>query len=355
MLISQISAFFSVAEKKARSVISGALLLLSSPRDLPRNLWLLARYLSNVQLRRKNLVVLVRGGGLGDLTCLLASVPGLKERHPNSWLAVISPPGCWRLAASTGLVDVTADMHSFFAVFVERACASSRYYRPWLPDEHDPPKPQVLHLADEFARAVGVSPDPFAVHLRIPSGARRRMLRRLREINPGQHPVVVFHPGPTWPVREWPSARWNALAELISARTPSVIIKVGTDLDSMRRVRPTAPIPNAVDWTNELDVTEIAALLDQASVFVGIDSGPLHIAGVLATPSVALFGPVSAKFRMHPRAQATVVTGGVSCLGCQHNPAGPLHWRTGCPHNIACMHEIRVEEVFKALAPYIER
>jgi len=70
------------------------------------------------------------------------------------------------------------------------------------------------------------------------------------------------------------------------------MIKIGTDLDSMGRVRSPEPIPNAIDWTNQLDVSETAALLELASVFVGIDSGPLHVAGILGLPAVVVVNKV---------------------------------------------------------------
>jgi ADP-heptose:LPS heptosyltransferase len=131
------------------------------------------------------------------------------------------------------------------------------------------------------------------------------------------------------------------------------MIKIGTDLDSLGRMRPFAPIPNAVDWTNQLDVSETAALLEQASAIVGIDSGPLHIAGVLGVPAVGLFGPIFGHLRLHPQARATIVSGSVDCLGCHHMPTGQLHWKTGCPHDIVCMREITAKDVFTAVVPHI--
>lgn len=340
----------ALADKYLRRTGNGALLLFGRPRELPRNIGLLARYLWHVQIRRKGLVVLVRTGGLGDLICALASVPGLKDRYPNSWLVVICPPGCRRLAASSGLSDASDDdPWGFFHVFVNRMCSPSRYYHPVLPDECDPPRPQLLHLADEFASALRVVPDPASVRVTASKRVRRRMRRRLREINPHHYPLVVLHPGPSWPVREWPAPRWNELADLISAKTSAVMIKIGTDLDSSGQVRPGSPIPGVVDWVNKLDVLEITALLQEASAFVGINSGPLHIAATLGVPAVALFGAISGKLRLHPHTRAVIVTGDVGCLGCNHTPAGARHWRTGCPHDIACMQQIDAETVFAAL------
>ena len=285
------------------------------------------------------------------MICVLASIPGLRHRHPNSWLLLITPPGCGQLAASSGLPDATAEADSFVGKIMMLYCPSfSCYYCPVLHDEYTPPHPQVRHLADEFACALNVTADLSAVTVRVPGHARGRLTRQLLKVNPARRPVVVLHPGPSWPVREWPAQRWCELADIISARTRAMMIKIGTDLDSLGRVRPCAPIPNTVDWTNQLGVIEIAALLEQASVFVGIDSGPLHIAGVLGVPAVGLFGPVSANLRLHAHARATIVAGKVDCLECHHSPTGHLHWKTGCPNHIACMREITAKDVFAAVA-----
>jgi ADP-heptose:LPS heptosyltransferase len=319
------------------------------PRDLPRDALLAAQYVWNVKVRRKDLVAVLRLGGVGDLACVLASIPGLRKRHPNSWLVLITPPACWQIAASSGLADVTADRDGFLHRLAERAYSAGCYYRPLLPDERSPPEPRTLHLADEFARALGVTADLSRVGLRTPDRVRQRLTRRLREVNPDRRPMIVLHPGPTWPVREWPTERWHELAHLVSRNTSAVTVKIGTDTDSMGRLRPLAAFPDVVDWTNQLDVTETVALLEQADALVGIDSGPLHIAGILGLPAVALFGPTFSHLTLHPRSRATVITGDVDCLGCHHAPDGQLHWRTGCPHNIACMNAISAEDVFTAL------
>lgn len=320
----------------------------------PRNLWLLVRCCWEVGLRRKQLVVLERRGGLGDLICLLASVAGLRRRHPDAWLVLIAPLGCWPIAASSGLVDAAADALGVFHLFLQAVCPAERYYRPLLPDESSPPAPQLRHLTEEFAGALGVAADFSGVSVAAPPRVRRHIARWLRKVNPGSRPIVVLHPGPAWPVREWPAASWRELAILAGARLPACLIKIGMSRDSMWRRRPTPALPGVVECSDRMRPIELVALLEQASAFVGIDSGPLHVAAALGVPSVALFGPTSGALRLHPRAQATILSGAVGCLGCHHEPTGPLHWRTGCPHNIACMRQVGAAEVCARLIATLE-
>jgi ADP-heptose:LPS heptosyltransferase len=233
---------------------------------------------------------------------------------------------------------------------IKKIVAPQFYLVPRLPDEQTPPTPQTLHLAEEFARAVSVNTDFLSVNFKAPKRVKRRIARRLQIVNPLKLPVVVLHPGPSWRVREWPSDRWGELGTKIFSTRSAVMIKIGTDVGSDLLVRQAASIPAACDWVNSLEVIEFVALLEQASAFVGIDSGPLHIATAMGVPSVALFGPTNGRLRVHPRAKTIFVTGEVSCLGCHHAFPAHLHWRSGCPNNIACMEGITSDHVLDALS-----
>jgi ADP-heptose:LPS heptosyltransferase len=261
----------------------------------------------------------------------------------------ICPTDCRRLAEYTGLCDVASNAGSPFNRFIRKACSPSLLYRPTNPDERNPPEPQLRrHLAEEAAEVMRVTADPWSVKFAIPVSLRDRTIERIREVNPKRLPLVIIHVGPSWPVREWPMERWPEFIERLSAATDVVVIQIGTDLDSYQRTVKRSRIRGAIDWVNQLDLAEIAALLEQASLFVGIDSGPIHIATTLGIPTIGLFGPTIGELRVHPRARSVILHGGTPCLGCHHNSPGPTHWRTGCPHDIDCMKGISVDRALAA-------
>jgi ADP-heptose:LPS heptosyltransferase len=71
----------------------------------------------------------------------------------------------------------------------------------------------------------------------------------------------------------------------------------------------------------DFDLAELKALVERASLFIGGDSGPLHVAATTSTPIVALFGPTLAE-RSHPwRSRAirseSVALNGLSCRPCE--------------------------------------
>jgi ADP-heptose:LPS heptosyltransferase len=264
-------------------------------------------------------------------------------------MVIICPPGTSPLAVSTNLADAASDANSFFHWFITRSVWRPINYRPRLPDEFKPARPQRLHLSEEFAAALNVSSDPQTVHVSATSSARKAVARRLAYANPDGRKIVVIHPGPTWPVREWPLSSWTHLVDMITAALPVIVIQIGDDYDYLTRSQRPLHIAGAVNWVNHLTLMETVALLERTAAFIGIDSGPLHIATVLGVPTTGLFGPIDARLRVHPRARTIVVTGTADCLGCHHAASGPVHWRSGCPNDIVCMRSIVPEKVFCAI------
>jgi ADP-heptose:LPS heptosyltransferase len=305
-------------------------------------------------LARKRAVVLVEfDGSMGDLVCFFSSLSGLRARHAGCCLIVVVQRDYVELVRCTGLVDFAAVRYGFFHLFARRLCRPGLAYWPTAAagkesevKDYNPP----VHTILDFARIMGVEAHPEAVFLRAPEGLRRRMQRRLAEVKREGRPLVVFHLGPTWAVKEWPEESWRALGERLEARLQVRAVQIGTEASASALHAHAVPrLPFAVDWVNRLTIMESVAVLEQSRLFVGIDSGPLHLATTLGIPTIGLFGPVHGPYRAHPRARFTCLTADVPCLGCHHNAAGPLHWRTGCPYDIRCMKEIVVETVLGAI------
>jgi ADP-heptose:LPS heptosyltransferase len=116
---------------------------------------------------------------------------------------------------------------------------------------------------------------------------------------------------------------------------------VGADTHASARILGT------VDCVGAFGLTETAGIIEQINLFIGIDSGLLHIAGAVATPSIGLFGAVDPEKRLGCETPSIAIASGVPCLGCHHrNPR--LHWMENCAKDILCMKNIVPEMVFQA-------
>lgn len=106
----------------------------------------------------------------------------------------------------------------------------------------------------------------------------------------------------------------------------------------------------AIDLSGHLTVQELGAFLETCSLFIGNDSGPMHVAAAVGTPVVALFGPgvpeKTAPF-VDP-AQYIAVTKRYHCAPCRQKffkECQPS--RSGKPY---CLEDISVNEVFEAVS-----
>jgi len=104
---------------------------------------------------------------------------------------------------------------------------------------------------------------------------------------------VVIHPGSGSREKCWPAGRFVELAERLTSAGRRVRFCVGeTELDRVDRAT-LASFEAVAPVERPADLVQLASLLQSADVFVGNDSGPSHLAGILGNATVALFGPAS--------------------------------------------------------------
>ena len=81
----------------------------------------------------------------------------------------------------------------------------------------------------------------------------------------------------------------------------------------------------------DLSLAEVRALVSRAALYVGGDSGPLHVAATTGTPIVALFGPTlaarSAPWRSRSRLTLAVDAGPLACRPCDQRRCEPGDFR----------------------------
>ena len=131
-----------------------------------------------------------------------------------------------------------------------------------------------VHTAEHLASAM------FYLGAPIRDIPRANLGQALPSANPAA-PYAVLHPFSTSPDKTWPAPNFAAIAEHLdrTGLSPVIIGGPADDFSPYRRWRTIAGAP----------LTEIKFLLSSASIFVGNDSGPAHIAAAFGTPVVVIF------------------------------------------------------------------
>jgi heptosyltransferase-1 len=105
----------------------------------------------------------------------------------------------------------------------------------------------------------------------------------------GSSQVVILNPGAGWAAKQWPTERYGEVAKELSRDGLIPVINYGPGEDEVARAAEAASDGTAVAMS--CSVSELVALTRRARLFVGGDTGPLHLAAALKVPVVALFGP----------------------------------------------------------------
>ncbi|MBD3349125.1 MAG: lipopolysaccharide heptosyltransferase II [Candidatus Eisenbacteria bacterium] len=202
------------------------------------------------------------------------------------------------------------------------------------------------HIVDHLLKSVeslGVIPEVRTPVLRLRQDelAESASLIAAAGIDPAR-PFVALSPGANWVYRRWPADRFGALASRVREEmgVPSVVLGSRADIEIAHSAA-AASGGAGVSIAGDTSIRTLAGVASQAAVFVGNDSGPLHIAASLGTPVVGLFGP-NTPDRYAPRgAESRVIWRRPSCSPCSQKRCR----RPGEP----CMLEITVDEVLDAV------
>ena len=155
--------------------------------------------------------------------------------------------------------------------------------------------------------------------------------------------IVALNLGTTWTTKRWDVANFANLIQQITHLLPEIkIVLVGSsEEEELARSLPASL--SVINLVGKTEILQLGALLERCEVCVTCDSGPMHIAAAVGTPTVALFGPTS-PVRHQPQGTGhTVIEKPVSCRPCYKQ----ICHRQDTPY--LCMKEIDTAEVVKAL------
>jgi lipopolysaccharide heptosyltransferase I len=235
---------------------------------------------------------------------------------PRGWLK--SPPTVWRLRRRlrAARFDVALEAQGLIKAAIaawlsgarRRIGFGGRWGRelsPWLNTELvDASDRHAIQRYLALLEPLGIySP---AVRFQVPEcGTDARIAAAvLEELGLGDRFAIV-NVGAGWPSKLWPAARWAAVAaHLGRAWTLPSLVVWGNAEERQRAEEVVLGSAGHARLAPKMTLGQLAALARRASLFLGSDTGPLHLAAAVGTPCVGLYGPWPAE---------------------KHGPYGPQH------------------------------
>jgi heptosyltransferase II len=138
----------------------------------------------------------------------------------------------------------------------------------------------------------------------------------------------------------WPPERFAALADRLISESGADVIFFGTpdEKEIAARIRSNMKA-RAISLVGETAMRDLAALFASCSVFIGNDSGAMHVAAAASLPVIGIFGSTDPEGTAPVTEHFTLISQAVSCSPC---------FLRQCPVDHRCMDRISVDSVFAA-------
>lgn len=160
------------------------------------------------------------------------------------------------------------------------------------------------HRIEELGRQFGIEPPP-APKLYVAKDRQARMDKLL-----DTRPILAVGPTANWGGKQWPAERFaEAVRRLTAPRglLPGARVAVfGAEHERDAAQTVLDAVDEPLDLIGSADLLNVFALLRRCSLFIGNDSGLMHMAAAAGTPTLGLFGP-SAEWRYRPWGERTAV------------------------------------------------
>jgi heptosyltransferase II len=344
-------------------------------------------------------ILLVRLRQIGDVVFTTPALRALRQRFPDAHIAYIVEPDAAPVVArnphlsevivvprkppllqlvsdlelartlQSGRYDLAIDFHggprSSLLTWLSGAPVRIGYQIPgrsWMYTRRvaRPRELRARHSVEnqwDLLRALDIhDPDrsSFPVEMPIDRDAQRAIDDRLARagIANGDR-LIVIHVSAGNPFRRWPTESFVELVRALAAGEPArrIVLTSGpSDAGAVRRV--IADARAGLDETSgrrivscgDFSLAELRALLERSSLYIGGDSGPLHVAATTKVPVVALYGP-TLPARSEPWRAPAYVAEAVETTGL---PCRPCDQRVCVPGDFRCLTSIRAGQVVEA-------
>lgn len=178
--------------------------------------------------------------------------------------------------------------------FIPRGKSGNFHHSPWMrllfiQSHHR--RSARIHLADIFRGLSGRS-YPFSQPLwkTKDSGSdfAFRIVKSLRDV--GVKHIVALHTGAGAEIRRWGAEKFAALISQLATDPSLGFILVGGSEEKSEDILKRLPLNcRVVDMTGRTDIDKLAGLLAACDLFIGVDSGPLHLAAAVGVRTLGLY------------------------------------------------------------------
>jgi ADP-heptose:LPS heptosyltransferase len=322
-----------------------------------QRLWILVR-LINIRVQGgKKLIVIYRGIGIGDIVCTFPLLEEIRKQYPDHQVVYVTSRQSRDFVAKFSAADaVISTTYSLFSQPLPRIpswVATKAHFPIYKGEKTGDYSGDRQGYILEMASSFGIALSQPRLVIEVDHAAADASLHRF-SADKSPRPFIGIHLGPTMPVREYPIDSWRELAARLHLELGATIFRFGSKVHhSFDGFDENDRVNVQFDFADRLDLVESTQLLSTMNLFIGIDSGLLHIANAAGVPVIGLFGPTDPALVLSQTPGVGLFSKEMPCIFCQHRQLN-LHWNTGCPFDIQCMKLISVDSILAEAKSILE-
>ncbi len=263
-------------------------------------------------------IVIRRRAAHGDVFLAASVAPALKKKYPKA--QIIFSTDCPEVLKDNLWIDKVIEIHSerWFKLYYDLDMVYE--YRP------------DVNILQAYADAVGVNVKDCETFIKIESPEL--------EI---PEKYAVMHAGKTlWAGRNWTTLKFDSISSKLK-NAGYHIICVGTWSDHKTT-------SCDLDLREKTNIQQLADVISKASLFIGIDSFPMHLAQHFEVPGVCFFGSIKPESRLFNNSIKPIVATGLKCLGCHHRKSTPCTSTSECEVGIQdCVNGVSSEQMWRTI------
>lgn len=175
--------------------------------------------------------------------------------------------------------------------------------------------------------------------------AREQVSQQLKKLGLTKKKLAVLHYGTTWKTKLWNLEHWQQLAVMLAEQTEiTPLLTWGNEQEHQAaQAIYQATAGRAIIWPRGI-LPELVALLDLVDIVVGCDTGPIHIAAALSTPTVSIFRVTDATRNAPQDAVHRCLQSPLPCSPCLLKQ---------CERDEECSKSISVDDVYRAIVELV--
>ncbi|GBD97253.1 MAG TPA: glycosyltransferase family 9 protein [Nitrospirae bacterium] len=323
--------------------------------------------------KKINRILIIRPGGIGDAVLLLPAINALKRELPDLKIDILSEKrntGIFGLSENIERIylydkgfdfirslrnryDVVIDTEqwhrlSAVAAYLNRAPVRigfdtnerRRLFTHKIPYSHDDYEVfSFFHLIEPLIHKIPEfdSEEPF---LEIPPESTFSLFTVPAE---EKERIISIFPGASVDERRWGGDRFGKAARILNDKGYKIVL-LGSSAEKADAAAIKQNTYGCIDLTGRTDLRDTALILKMSRLLLTADSGLMHIAYAVGTPTVSLFGAGMEK-KWAPRGKHNIVLN--KYLSC--SPCTKFGYTPPCKRNVECLSSISVNEVVNAI------